>query len=582
MPLDPIVSLSVALAEAPGTCAFFLGSGVSRDAGVPTGWEVLRSGLHRLRQVDLADDGQVSDTELDRWLAETGRAGMTYSELLEALAPDMAVRREYLADLFEGVQPGPTHEALADLAVEGSVKVFITTNFDRLLEHALQARGIEPVVIASDADLEAAVPREHAGCIVLKPHGDYLRQTIRNTPAELAELDPAMSAELAQVFDRYGIVVLGYSGSDEGISTLLRARRSRYGLWWIARGEPQQQAAELVEATGGRIIRRDGAAAFLRDLRARLAVFAAHPTGQTPAVVHDEVLSLLRQRDAVGLDELLRRESNEYERAFAAVIDDAQLRNANDPEQARAVWALVLPVLERRLASLVVLALHDDERFAGQVLELARTIERQPLRAGYEAWNALPRFGAAWLGYVVGALLMRLERIEPLGPLARAAWTSRSYGYNELLVSLPGEAADVLARALAPEGRWLSSLWEFLIRTLDGVSWFRERYPELSAPHEPRRSMAQFDLVVGLRDSLVGEHNLAFFVLDSEASNELAMRLHDDATLRGRVAAALGVSLEDFDSKAAEGLKSAYGFQGGVRTTPVTVATLLQQGRAAR
>ena len=50
VPLDPIVSLSVALAEAPGTCAFFLGAGVSRDAGVPTGYEVMRDGLRRLHQ----------------------------------------------------------------------------------------------------------------------------------------------------------------------------------------------------------------------------------------------------------------------------------------------------------------------------------------------------------------------------------------------------------------------------------------------------------------------------------------------------------------------------------------------------
>src|SRR4051794_20314839 len=55
VPLDPIVSLSVALAEAPGTCAFFLGSGVSRDAGVPTGWEVMRDGLRKLHRIENPD-----------------------------------------------------------------------------------------------------------------------------------------------------------------------------------------------------------------------------------------------------------------------------------------------------------------------------------------------------------------------------------------------------------------------------------------------------------------------------------------------------------------------------------------------
>ncbi|MCW2986841.1 MAG: hypothetical protein JWR63_4411 [Conexibacter sp.] len=579
MPLDPIVSLSVALAEAPEACAFFLGSGVSRDAGVPTGWEVLRAGLHRLRQVELADGSQVSDEELDRWLAENGHEDMSYSELLAAIAPDMAVRREYLAGLFEGVKPGPTHEALADLAAEGVVKVFVTTNFDRLLEHALQRRGIEPVVIASDADLDVAVPREHAACIVLKPHGDYLRQTIRNTPEELAQLDPAMSAELAQVFDRYGIVVLGYSGSDEGISTLLRARRSRYGLWWVARGEPQQQAAELVAATGGRVIRRESAAAFLTDLRARLAVFAAHPTGQTPAVVHDEVLGLLRRGDMVGLDELLRRESNEYERAFSAVVVDAQQRNANDAQQAREVWARMLPVLERRLAGLVVLALHDEQRFADQMLELARGLERQPLRAGYEAWNALPRFGATWLGYVVGALMMRLDRLGPVGLLARAAWTAPSYG-TPLLVWLPGDAADVLANALAPAGSWVSPVWEFLTSSLGGPGWLLERYPELAVDREPRYSMAQFDLVLCLHHALIGHRSVAFFSLGGEAAVDLALRLHADAAVRGRVATALGVSLDDFDSRAPAGLEQARSWMESW-VNPAGIAAILQEGRTA-
>jgi len=113
------------------------------------------------------------------------------------------------------------------MAEQGLVRVFVTTNFDRLLEHALQARGIEPVVVASDADLAAAMPREHAQCVVLKPHGDYLRETIRNTPEELAELEPAITVELGEIFSRYGLVVLGYSGADEAIARALRGRSSR-------------------------------------------------------------------------------------------------------------------------------------------------------------------------------------------------------------------------------------------------------------------------------------------------------------------------------------------------------------------
>ncbi len=230
MPLDPIVSLSVALAEAPGTCALLIGSGVSRDAGVPTGQEVMRSGLHRLYQLETSSTEPLDDDALDAWLTEAGHVDLTYSSLLALIAPDPAVRRGYLADFFEGKQPGRAHEALADLAEQGFVRVFVTTNFDRLLEHALQARGIEPVVVASDADLDAVTPREHAGIVVVKPHGDYLRETIRNTPEELAELEPAMTNELVEIFSRYGVVVIGYSGGDEAIGAALKTRRSRFGV----------------------------------------------------------------------------------------------------------------------------------------------------------------------------------------------------------------------------------------------------------------------------------------------------------------------------------------------------------------
>lgn len=46
-----------------------------------------------------------------------------------------------------------------------------------------------------------------------------------------------MTAELEEVFSRHGLVVVGYSGSDGAITEGLRGRRSRYGVYWVARGE---------------------------------------------------------------------------------------------------------------------------------------------------------------------------------------------------------------------------------------------------------------------------------------------------------------------------------------------------------
>jgi hypothetical protein len=88
MTLDPIVSLSVALAEAPGSCACLLGAGVSEDAGVPTAWGIYREGLQRLDRVQTGSEESLPDEQLDEWLAEHGYEDLGYSTLVDTIAPD--------------------------------------------------------------------------------------------------------------------------------------------------------------------------------------------------------------------------------------------------------------------------------------------------------------------------------------------------------------------------------------------------------------------------------------------------------------------------------------------------------------
>lgn len=69
-PLDPIVSLAVAMAEAPGSYAFFLGSGVSRDAGVPTGGEVYWQAVAELYRLEESSGETSSDEDLEHGFAK--------------------------------------------------------------------------------------------------------------------------------------------------------------------------------------------------------------------------------------------------------------------------------------------------------------------------------------------------------------------------------------------------------------------------------------------------------------------------------------------------------------------------------
>src|SRR5207249_148552 len=138
---------------------------------------------------------------------------------------------------------------------------------------------------------------------------DMLQETIRNTPAELAELPTGLADELRAIFDHHGLLVIGWSGRDPAVAEMVRGRSpSRYGAWWLSRSEePAEPARTLIEMIGARLIVRPGAAEFLADLERRLAVYRVHESGNDPGSVHDEVLALLRRGNEVELDEALRR-----------------------------------------------------------------------------------------------------------------------------------------------------------------------------------------------------------------------------------------------------------------------------------
>ena len=118
------------------------------------------------------------------------------------------------------------------------VRVVITTNFDRLIENAMREAGVEPTIIASDDAIRGATPLVQTKCMVIKVHGDYLDARIKNTDAELESYSRAMNRLLDQVFDNFGLLVVGWSGEwDTALrSAIQRAPSRRYPFYWAARG----------------------------------------------------------------------------------------------------------------------------------------------------------------------------------------------------------------------------------------------------------------------------------------------------------------------------------------------------------
>jgi SIR2-like domain len=213
---DDVLSLAVSMQSSRGVYALLLGSGVSRSAGVPTGWEIVVDLIRRIAGAVQQDP----DPDPVAWYKKQFGQDPKYTTIIDRLAKSPSERSQLLRSYFEPTAedrernvkvPTIAHRAIAQLVADGYIKVIVTTNFDRLLETALEDQGVHPTVLASPGSIDGAMPLAHTGCCVLKVHGDYRDTRILNTVDEVAHYDKRIDRLLDQIFDEYGLLVCGWS-----------------------------------------------------------------------------------------------------------------------------------------------------------------------------------------------------------------------------------------------------------------------------------------------------------------------------------------------------------------------------------
>jgi hypothetical protein len=283
--LDGLSMLALGVHSQPGGYALLLGSGVSTGAGIPTGWGVVTSLVEKLAAAGSPEDSEAADAaakDPEAWWHEHGDGKpLGYSNLLAAAAPTPAARQGVLATFFEPTDeqardglkvPSTAHRAIAELARRGDIRVIVTTNFDRLMERALEEAGIPPQVVSRPEAVDGMTPLQHARVTVIKLHGDYADLQMRNTVDELATYPPAWDGLLDRVFDEYGLCVSGWSADWDHalVAALTRARSRRYPLYWDERSSNGEPARRLFDAHQGVHLQAPSAEELFTSLVARL------------------------------------------------------------------------------------------------------------------------------------------------------------------------------------------------------------------------------------------------------------------------------------------------------------------------
>ncbi len=238
-----------------------LGSGISRSAGIPTGWGVTLDLVRKLPDAPR----ELDNAALIQWYQSKFESEPSYSSLVGGLANSEVERRNLLGPYFEPSEeeredglkvPTKAHRAIAKMVGMGLLRVIITTNFDRLMERALLDEGVTPDVVYHESGIAGAMPYAHSKCLVIKVHGDYVDTRLRNTEDELSTYPPELRNYLLHILDEHGLLVCGWSADYDNalIDTIKSSPNRRFGMYWMHTSPLSEKARDVVEARRGTLV----------------------------------------------------------------------------------------------------------------------------------------------------------------------------------------------------------------------------------------------------------------------------------------------------------------------------------------
>ena len=285
---NTLTTLAFSLYSNKGTYALLLGAGISRSSGIPSGWDIV---LDLLRKLAI-QNGEKEVIDYEQWYQEKYGKAVDYSSLLGEVVKTPTERVNLMKSYFEPTEeerqshlkePTKAHRAIAKMAKNGYLRVVLTTNFDRLLEKALNDEGITPQVICHEDDIEGATPLVHSSFTIVKINGDYIDCRFRNTAEELDSYPSKLKNYLQRIFSEFGLITCGWSATwDKGLVGIIRSiENRRYASYFSYVSNYSEELKELSDFRKGNLCAIEDADTFFFELNERIMALeecdANHP-----------------------------------------------------------------------------------------------------------------------------------------------------------------------------------------------------------------------------------------------------------------------------------------------------------------
>ena len=442
--IDPVHSLAFSMQANPGVYAVLVGSGISRAAKIPTGWEITLDLVRKLAALH----GEPCEPEPEHWYQDKFDKEADYSDLLDALAKTRTERQQLLRPYWEpddqeredgAKRPTAAHQAIAALAARGFIKIIVTTNFDRLMESALRDQGLEPTVLSSPDQIQGALPLIHTRCCVIKLHGDYLDTRIRNTSSELDQYSREFDDLLDRIFDEFGLVICGWSAEWDGAlrSAINRAPSRRFTTYWTVRGTLGDEAQRLIDHRGAHVIRIEDADTFFTTIQQHVESIEGFSKPH-PLSVEAAVASLKRYisepRYRIRLSDLVDETVTRI--VEAASGDDFSVNGQTQTtESVTARVRRYEAICSTLLAMAAVGGFWAEEGHYGVWRRALERLSSNVSASGYMLWLDLQRYPATLLFYALGLGAVESDRLRFVEHLLRTT-TRKQHGNDVSAVEM--------------------------------------------------------------------------------------------------------------------------------------------------
>ncbi len=255
------------------TYVLFLGAGASVTSGVKTTTQMIDEWRDSLWKSQGSDDREIFLKQF-LWYGQQEE----YSSLFELVYDLPSQRRDYIETCLAKASPSWGYIYLVNFIRHGVFNTIFTTNFDDLLNEACYkfSSEVRPIVCSHDSSIKTIRVASKRPKII-KLHGDFLYDDIKNTSNELETLENNMREKFRQYASEHGFIFVGYGGNDRSImdalNVLLQSKNNfPHGIYWcILKGSKIHPNVEaLTRFPAFNLVEIAGFDSFFAEMRGRL------------------------------------------------------------------------------------------------------------------------------------------------------------------------------------------------------------------------------------------------------------------------------------------------------------------------